>query len=285
MRLCDTIARRMRMMDRCWWMIVWFRRMIFWLWWMIFWFGRWVILRLWWVIFRFWRWVIFWLWWMVYRFRFVVGCMNSKYFLQCCTVSRFSVARCWVIVDFHRLVRRFGRFNIVINGVVRMVVSVVHHMRHMWVFLHVIFWHPNAKNSLQAERMTSHLRHGGNIVSRRVGVIWHIGTCRSMVCWLRLMVIRCRWMVIWLRWMIIWFWWMVFWFRWVIIWLRCMVSWLRGVIIRCRGMVSRFRFVVRWLWRVISRFRGMISRFRFVISMLHTKYVLQGSSICWLRVA
>ena len=53
MRLCDTIARRMRMMDRCWWMIVWFRRMIFWLWWMIFWFGRWVILRLWWVIFRF----------------------------------------------------------------------------------------------------------------------------------------------------------------------------------------------------------------------------------------
>jgi len=207
MRMCSPVTGGMRIKNRFWWMIVW-------LWW--------------WVIFWFWGWMIHWLGWMVIWLWLLIGSMNSKYFLQSCPVSRFGIARCWVIIDFHWLVRWLGWLNIVINGmVVVVVVTMVHHVRHVWIFLHVIFWHPNAKNSLQTERMTGHLRHGGNVVSSRMGVVRDIRTCSgSMIRWLRLVVLGCRWVIIWFRWMIIWLRWVIIWFRWMIIWLRCMICWL-----------------------------------------------------------
>merc|ERR1712106_151615 len=116
-------------MNRCW-------RMIFWLWWMVFGFGG-MIDRL--------RWMIFWLRRVVCRFWIVISGMYTKNFFQCCPVSWFCVARCWVVVDFHRLVGRFSWLHIVINGMVKMV-SVVHHVCHMWIFLHVVHWHSNPEN-------------------------------------------------------------------------------------------------------------------------------------------
>jgi len=289
MRMCDTVTWGMRIRNR--WMIVRLRGMILRLWcWMV----RWLW---WWVILWFWCWMIHWLGWVVIWLWLLIGGMNSKYFLQSCPVSRFGIARCWVIVDFHWLVRWLGWHKVVINGMVVVVVTVVHHVRHVWIFLHVIFWHPNAKNSLQTERMTGHLRHGGNVVSSRMGVVRDIGTCSgSMIRWLRLVVLRCRWVVVWLRWMIIWLRWMIIWLRWmiiwlgwVIIWLRCMICWLRRVIswlrrviswLRCMiiwlgWMIIWLRWMIIWLRWVIIWFRCMICWFRCMISVLDTKYILQ----------
>ena len=68
------------------------------------------------------------------------------------------------VVDI--MVNRVVNGNLVMNRVVgrmvgRMVDSMVvmtmmHHMSHMWILLHVIQWHVQVEHCLQAERMTSH---------------------------------------------------------------------------------------------------------------------------------
>ena len=76
------------------------------------------------------------------------------------------VVCCLGMVDRDVMVNHSGVVDIMVNRVVgrmvgRMVDSMVvmtmmHHMSHMWILLHVIQWHVQVEHCLQAERMTSH---------------------------------------------------------------------------------------------------------------------------------
>ena len=67
----------------------------------------------------------------------------------------------WV-VDWDRVMDRDIMVNrvvdIMVNRVVNsmVVMTMMHHMSHMWILLHVIQWHTQVEDCLQAERMTSH---------------------------------------------------------------------------------------------------------------------------------
>ena len=52
------------------------------------------------------------------------------------------------------MVSRVVDRDIMVNSMV--VVTMMHHMSHMWILLHVIQWHTQVEHCLQAERMTSH---------------------------------------------------------------------------------------------------------------------------------
>ena len=52
------------------------------------------------------------------------------------------------------MVSRVVDRDIMVNSMV--VVTMMHHMSHMWILLHVIQWHTQVEHCLQAEGMTSH---------------------------------------------------------------------------------------------------------------------------------
>ena len=63
-----------------------------------------------------------------------------------------------VNIMVNRVVNRVMHRNLMVNRLVdsMVVMSMMHHMSHMWILLHVIQWHAQVEHCLQAERMTSH---------------------------------------------------------------------------------------------------------------------------------
>ena len=88
-----------------------------------------------------------WSWRVIDRSR-VIGRVNSKYFLQRCAMGRFSVTRRRVVIPRLGLrsmirwlwVMRHMMIGMVVVNVM-MVMTMVHHMSHMWILLHVVQWH------------------------------------------------------------------------------------------------------------------------------------------------
>merc|ERR1719500_1790366 len=99
-------------------------------------------------------------------------------------MSRLVVARFGVIVDLWWVVGRFwfmiGRLwlvvgwlwlNIIVDRMSK-VMTMMHHVSHMWILLHVVVRHADAKDLLKAERMACMIgMHGHNIASW-VLVVW-----------------------------------------------------------------------------------------------------------------
>ena len=153
--------------------------------------------RLWWVVGRLrgvvgrGRLMVGWFW------MGMVGCVHPKDFFQGGPMSRLFVARFWVVVDlwltvggFWLMVGRFwlmiGRFwlmiswfwlviswfwfmvgrlwlmirwlwlNVIVNRMSK-VMAMMHHVSHMWILLHVVVRHPDAKDLLKTERMAGML--------------------------------------------------------------------------------------------------------------------------------
>ena len=80
------------------------------------------------------------LWWVVFWFRFMVSWF------------RFLVRRFWFMVSWLWLmVGGFG-FNIIVNWMSK-VMAVMHHVSHVWILLHVVAGHADAKHLLKTERM------------------------------------------------------------------------------------------------------------------------------------
>ena len=69
----------------------------------------------------------------------------------------FSIT-CRRIVGSRSMVDLMVDRDIMVNRVVdiMVVMTMMHHVSHMWILLHVIQWHTQVEHCLQAERMTSH---------------------------------------------------------------------------------------------------------------------------------
>ena len=170
------------------------------LWWMV---GRfWLMIgRFWLVISRFWF-MIGRFWFMVSRFWFVVGRF------------RLMVGWFWLVVGWLWL-------NIIVDRMSK-VMTMMHHVSHMWILLHVVVRHADAKDLLKAERMACMIgMHGHNIASW-VLVVWLVHW-HWLICWFRSMICRLWSMVCWFRSMVGWLWSMVCWFRSMVCWFRVMV--------------------------------------------------------------
>merc|ERR550532_1674398 len=156
------------------------------LWWMVGWFWL-MIGRFWLVISRF--------WFMVSRFWFMVGRF------------RLMVGWFWLVVGWLWL-------NIIVDRMSK-VMTMMHHVSHMWILLHVVVRHADAKDLLKAERMACMIgMHGHNIASW-VLVVWLV-QWHWLICWFRSMICRLWSMVGWFRCMVRWLWSMVCWF-WVMV--------------------------------------------------------------------
>ena len=78
----------------------------------------------------------------------VIGRVNSEYFLQSSTMGRFSVTRWRVVIPRLGLRSMIGWLWVMHHMMIGMVVfnvmvvmTMVHHMSHMWILLHVVQWH------------------------------------------------------------------------------------------------------------------------------------------------
>ena len=58
------------------------------------------------------------------------------------------------VMNRDTMVNRVMNWDIMVNSMV--VMTMMHHMSHMWILLHVIQWHIQVEHCLQAEGMTSH---------------------------------------------------------------------------------------------------------------------------------
>ena len=76
----------------------------------------------------------------------VVDIMVSRVMYRDIMVSR--------VMNWDIMVNRVVDRDIMVNSMV--VVTMMHHMSHMWILLHVIQWHIQVEHCLQAEGMTSH---------------------------------------------------------------------------------------------------------------------------------
>ena len=111
------LVTRFGMVIHLWWVVGWFRFMVSWFWFMVSWF----------------RFMICWFRFMVSWFRFLVGwfwCMISWLWL---------------------MVGGFG-FNIIVDWMSKMM-AMMHHVSHVWILLHVVAGHADAKHLLETERM------------------------------------------------------------------------------------------------------------------------------------
>merc|ERR550532_1322786 len=185
----------------------------------------------------------------------MVGCVHSKDFFQGGPMSRLVVARFGVVIDLWWMVRWFwlmiGRFWLVISrfwfmvGWFRLMVgwlwlvvgwlwlniivdrmskvmTMMHHVSHMWILLHVVIRHADAKDLLKTERMACMLgMHRHNIASW-VLVVWLVHW-HWLICWFRSMICRLWSMVGWFRSMVGWLWSMICWFRSMVCWFWVMV--------------------------------------------------------------
>ena len=98
-----------------------------------------MVIHLWWVVDWF-RFMISWFWFMVSWFRFMVSWF------------RFLVRRFWFMVSWLWLmVGGFG-FNIIVDWMSK-VMAMMHHVSHMWILLHVVAGHADAKHLLETERV------------------------------------------------------------------------------------------------------------------------------------
>ena len=68
------------------------------------------------------------------------------------------VYRDMVNIMVNRVVNRVMHRNLMVNRLVdsMVVMTMMHHMSHMWILLHVIQWHTKVEHCLQTERMASH---------------------------------------------------------------------------------------------------------------------------------
>merc|ERR550532_1349869 len=155
------------------------------------------------------RWMICWLRGVVSRGRLMVDwlgmwmvrCVHSKDFFQGGPMSRLVVARFGVVVDLWWVVGWFwlmiGWFwlvvgwlwlNIIVDRMSK-VMTMMHHVSHMWILLHVVVRHADAKDLLKAERMACMIgMHGHNIASW-VLVVWLVHW-HWLICWFRSMICR-----------------------------------------------------------------------------------------------
>ena len=116
------------------------------------------------------------------------------------------------------------------------VMTMMHHVSHMWILLHVVVRHADAEDLLKAERMACMVgMHGYNIASW-VLVVW-------LVHW--------HWLICWFRSMICRLWSMVGRFGSMVGWLWSMVGWFRGMVSWFGGMVCRLWSMVCWFWVMV----------------------------------
>merc|ERR550532_684299 len=232
------------------------------------------------------RWVICWLRGVVSRGRLMVDwlgmwmvrCVHSKDFFQGGPMSRLVVARfgvvidLWCMVGWLWLVVGWLWLNIIVDRMSK-VMTMMHHVSHMWILLHVVVRHADAKDLLKTERMACMVgMHGHNIASW-VLVVWLVHW-HWLICWFRSMICRLWSMVGWLGSM-------VGWFRCMVGWFRSMVGWFRSMVCRFRCMVGWFRSMVGWFGSMIRWFWGMICWFwvMVVLPMVEHEDILQGASM------
>ena len=189
----------------------------------------------------------------------------------------------WLMVDWFGLM-------VAINWMGQ-VMTVMHHVGHVWVLLHVVHGHPQGKDLFQGEGMALVGGVGRDIVSGGMLIVWcvhrhcFVRWLWSMIRWFWSMVCWFRSMVGWFRRMIGWFWSMICWFWSMVCWLWSMVCWLGDMVCRfwmvCRhwSMVCRFWSMVGGL-RVICWFWSMVRWFWSVIfSMLEHENVLKRTAM------
>ena len=87
------------------------------------------------------------LWWVVVWFRFMIS-----WFRFLVDLFRFLVGWFWCMISrLWLMVGRFG-FNIIVDWMSK-VMAVMHHVSHVWILLHVVAGHADAKHLLKTERM------------------------------------------------------------------------------------------------------------------------------------
>ena len=96
-----------------------------------------MVIHLWWVVVWF-RFMISWFWFMVSWLRLMVSWL------------RFMVS--WLVIGWLWLmVGGFG-FNIIVDWMSKMM-AMMHHVSHVWILLHVVAGHADAKHLLETERV------------------------------------------------------------------------------------------------------------------------------------
>ena len=111
------LVTRFGMVIHLWWVVGWFRFMVSWFWFMVSWF-----------------------WFMVSWLRFLVG-----WFWFMVSWLRCMISWLWLMVG------GFG-FNIIVDWMSKMM-AVMHHVSHVWILLHVVAGHADAKHLLKTERV------------------------------------------------------------------------------------------------------------------------------------
>ena len=100
-----------------------------------------MVIHLWWVVGWF-RFMISWFWFMVSWFRFMVSWFW------------FLVGWFWCMISWLWLMVGGLGFNIIVNWMSK-VMAMMHHVSHVWILLHVVARHADAKHLLETERMPS----------------------------------------------------------------------------------------------------------------------------------
>lgn len=94
------------------------------------------------------------LWWVVGRFGLMIGRFGLMVDWFWLVISRFwfMVSRFWFMVGWFWLMVGWFRLNIVVDRMSK-VMTMMHHVSHMWILLHVVVRHADAEDLLKAERM------------------------------------------------------------------------------------------------------------------------------------
>jgi hypothetical protein len=130
-----------------WSMVSWFWSMVSWFWSMVSWF--WSMVSWFWSMVS-WCWsMVSWSWsWSMVSWSWVISRVNSEYFLQCRSMGWFSITRRRVVIPRLGLRSMIRWLWVMLHMVVNVMVFVtmVHHMSHMWILLHVVQWHMQVKH-------------------------------------------------------------------------------------------------------------------------------------------